>query len=99
MNQSTTTSNPNGLTSSGYIAILVGLALVNTLVLLARGFYFSYAVLSSQESLSIEVLRRLVGSPLSFFHTTPLGMKAFTVYFVLFYNLEDEIYSTPFVVS
>jgi ABC-type multidrug transport system fused ATPase/permease subunit len=59
--------------SSYYLGVYAGLGIFNSLVVLARSFFIVWAGLKAAVSLHDAMLVRVMGSPLSFFDTTPTG--------------------------
>lgn len=59
--------------SSYYLGVYAGLGAFNSLVVLIRSFVIVWAGLKAAVSLHDQMLVRVLGSPLSFFDTTPTG--------------------------
>ncbi|GBG77942.1 hypothetical protein CBR_g25873 [Chara braunii] len=56
-----------------YLAVLLGLGILNSLFTLARSFSFAYGGLRAACKLHDHLLRRVVFSPVDFFDRTPIG--------------------------
>ena len=67
------TADDSGIPSSTFIIVYAVIAIVACIVVMVRGFLFTYLGLKTSQSFFIGMLQCILHAPMSFFDTTPSG--------------------------